>query len=436
MQETPPHTLLEIRLLLSQYLDSELTPTEMKVVDGWIASFPAYAEELQKLRKTREVLSTSLGAAGALESPSDSYWNGIMNRLNTDRENPLGDIDPEFVSAYYDGEIPALDESFNAFEGQLYHNPEANRMLAQMGEISETVRRFGYRLETACTLDVTQHIMAAFQAESAPQFQIGQAQDAEIEGISISAEQEMLSAYRDQALSPRETIEANRLIEANPQAREALGRFNQLSEQIQSVSEQIQAQAPDLLPVVSEILRRPAEAGGLVIPIDRFRTAKRALNIAGPIAAAVLLFALLMPASQHSLTPASTPGGHQVAQSVSLSQPQVAEAQAATEEPVVDRQEIASVPTESISANRVSYAATPAEVTVAVPALNSRAASPMRSPAVESLPVTQIAARPASIEISRVEAPTTHKSPSSDEYLFSALNEQMPDGDVASILGK
>lgn len=432
MQETPPHTLLEMKLLLSQYLDGALTAEQTKTVDELLSQFPQYVEELQKLKKTRDALQSSLGIQSGegpdlrLANPAESAWGEIAKRMKVDQEQPARLFDSEFISAYYDGEIPALDADFIAFESQLYHNTAANELLAGMGEISETVRQFGYRLENACSLDIAGDVMATFLSESAGQVITGDLPEA-------SENVELVSAYADQALSPRETIEANRLIERDAEAKHSLGQFNRISEGIASVSLQIQAQSPDLWPAVSTILQKSPAEGGLVVVIDRFRQLKRWSKIVAPVAAAVLLVALVMPAHQNPSI---------VAKTVSIPSGKMVTAGNAKDSGS-RYTEIASVPAQGIEEAQLamvgeasSDVVTPIAASSAV-ALRTSFRSRLGAEAEVDEPhsLRKVAARPPQAIVD-VPGTITGPSPSSEEYLFNALNEQMPGEDVSSILGK
>lgn len=450
MQETPPHTLLEIRLLLSQYLDEVLEPAQMQEIDGLLSRFPQYVEELRNLKKSREALLSSLDGQELPKTPDDQAnkdaWRSISKRLKADKKNETRSFDAEFVSAYYDGEIPAVDSEFIEFESQLFHNVEANDLLARMGEISESVRQFGYRLENACTLDIAQDVMAAFRAEQ-PQASIDiKVLDAGSWEDPVPAELELMSAYADQALTPRETIEANRLIESGQTAKFALGRFNRISERIASISTQIQAQAPDLWPSVLVMLNKPPEEGGLVVPIDRFRTLRRWAKIAGPVAAAVLLLVLFTPAQQQQQAPVQS-----IAQVIPVSQPQAdmlssdLNGQPAAQETLASEyRELASVPGRSgqqpvgltfVSASAEETSVRPNDV---IPALEVRRSYGLTArPAVAAPSPAKVAARPVAKAESEGKMISSGKSsPSSEEYLFNALNEQMPGEDLSSIFGK
>ncbi len=437
MQETPPHSLLEIKLLLSRYLDGDMQPAEVAEVDSLMSRFPQYVQELRKLQKTRETLQSTLEEetwAGTGKKGRTETWKNISKKLKADKKGGVAAYDAEFVSAYYDGEIPAASSEFIEFESQLFYNQEANELLASLGDVSEAVRQLSYRLESNCTLDITQSVMAAFLAEQSEAVVAGDSTDSETLDVTATAEQELISAYADQALTPREIIEVNRLIESNHQARRSLSHFNQISEMIQGLSAQIQAKAPDCWPNLAETLAQSPENGGLVVPMDRYRTAKRLLKIAGPMAAAVLLVVLLMP-------PGKPPAGPlartiQVAQKPSAPVVPVAGAEA------IDKAEIATVPAnglmnrEGIQATLVSNhedAAGPVRPTMAVRYSGVNAGRDLADAPFSSAKA-RIASRPQPmVQTDLMAAPP---APSSEEYLFNALSEQMPGEDVSSILGK
>ncbi|WP_373531893.1 hypothetical protein [Vampirovibrio sp.] len=442
MQEAPRYTLLEIQRMLSQYLDGLLEPEQVQELEGLLSRFPQYVEELRKLKVTREALKTTLQNPVLENAVEQPIWDTIAERLQADRQTGLRVFDPEFVSAYYDGEISAVDSEFIEFETQLFHNAKANEMLAQVGEISERVRQWGYRLESSCSVNFTDSVMSTFLAETGRDGLSGEA----------PATVALLSAYADQALTPRETIEANRLIESDPQAKLTLTHFNQLSEWVQSVSEQIQSQAPDFWPAIAQTLSKTPEEGGLVVTLDRFRTLKRWAKIAGPIAASVLLAAFLMPGPSSPVTSSSSKDASISALPVRSQQAPAAVALPVSSMPPRDQSEIASVPSthlngsglaSAFAANREEASSKQARRVSSVANTIASAESGRRSaPAFQAQESTRSLAprlvlRPVSKapSIGAVE-PRQSSSPSSDEYLFSSLNEQMPGEDISSMFGK
>jgi hypothetical protein len=434
MKETPPYSLVEIQCLLSQYLDGALEPERMVQIDALLEQFPQYRDELLKLQATRGLVHDALERQTETQlhytKISDGVWKNILGKLKADQQVQPTQPDAEFISAYYDGEIPAESAELQAFESQLYGNAEANRLLAELGQVSETVRQFGYRLENACSLDISAQVMELYRQEQglAP----GNATAPSIMDDHIPAETELMSAYADQELSAREIIEANRLIESSTSARTTLGGFTLLSEHIQHFSTRLQMQAPDLWPSVHRILMRSPAEGGIVTPRHRRQKLRHLSRIAIPAAAAAVLLLFFMPTTHlHS--------ANSVAKSVSINTVQRVAYQGTSP---ANATELASLPGatlgQSLAQDRAELAAPTMDSSDIMPAVEKRmpAAQPLK-PILDPSP--QIATKP-----SRATADTASttsglsdgKAPSSEEYLFNALNEQMPDEDVSTILGK
>lgn len=426
MQETPPYSTAEIRILLSQYLDGALAPERMVELDALVEQFDHYKEELLKLQAARGLIQNSLEKS--LEEPelrynkvSDLVWKNIAGQLEVDQQAATEAYDAEFISAYYDGELAAEDPALQAFESQLYQNVDANCLLAELGQISETIRNFGYRQEENCTIDLTANVMAAFSAELVSTEVAGPVvanaadnlPDILNEETPLNSELEVISAYSDQALTPRETIEANRLIESQEQARIALNGFNKLSEGIQSVSQQMQTQAPDLWPQLEPVLQQSPEQGGVVVPIDRQKRLKNIARFAVPAAAAVFLVFFSLSGLR------STPN-HQAGSS--------ANAKA--------HNELASVPVGSLGRPQMRFSSPQEQDAMDVSSvMDSTASAPQPlKPVLEPSP--KIAARSAAAVGEESAVNPNERTPSSEEYLFNALNEQMSDEDIANILGK
>ncbi len=441
MQETPPHTLMEIKLLLSQYLDGALDLEQVRQVEALLSKFPQYAEVLDILQTTRDAVRASLiNQEQALSGEADSLWASIAQRLAADQETPTQAFDFEFVSAYYDGEIPPTDGQRATFESQLYKNDQANTQLAQVGELSQAVREWAARLETHCTVDLTESVINQLQSEmtSAP---VGADEALSAEDLGSL---EILSAYVDQALSPREVIEANRLIESDAAAKLTLTRFNRISAGLESISNQIQAQAPDLTAGIMEILSQPSPEEAALVSLDTVRKSRSKVyqwaQWGGLTAASMLLVTFLSSVNWQDDTPSSTLAfkAPSVTASVvsDVSDPLTP---AVPEKSVQPRtMELASVPANSRSARPTetfSLRAEPIEARAVAP-IRPMKASPRR---VERIIDGFRGNRVASRAFSRPDiAPEESRtgSLSSEDYLFNALNEQMSGEDVSSILGK
>lgn len=417
MKENPPYSLPEIRLLLSEYLDGGLEPDKVVEIELLIEQYPQYKEELLKLQASRDALRSTMTRhmEGDLQfsKASDAVWQSIAKKLEADAGTAPASFDEEFISAYYDGEIPKSDPAFQAFESQLYNNPESNRMLAGFGSVSEVVRQFGYRLEESCTVDVTRQVMDTYMTEEglmpaeAVSASLGASKAVEgapdsLEGDSNSMA-ETVSAYFDQELNARETIEANRLIENDPAARRLLGRFNWISEQIRSVVSQIQEQAPDFWPPIHEELERQLD-DGTVVPFNREKRVKGMLRIALPAAAAAILVILALPVTQ------MTPGtANETAYKSS-------------------RSELATVPVNARSRQMMDISTSGGNGAGA--SFDDAAFAPAAAP--QANPAAEMVLQPEE----SVDQRAGSKTPSSEEYLFNALSEQMPEEDISAILGQ
>ncbi|WP_303673489.1 anti-sigma factor family protein [Vampirovibrio chlorellavorus] len=452
MQETPPHTLMEIKLLLSQYLDGALDLEQVRQVEALLSTFPQYAEVLDRLQATRDaVRATLVNQEQAVSLNTESLWASIAQRLEADQETPIQTYDFEFVSAYYDGEILPTDAQRVSFESQLFNNDAANTQLAQVGELSQAVREWSARLETHCTVDVTAAVMKQFCPEETSSPSGWSADSEESLPVEDMTAVEMLSAYGDQALSPREVIEANRLIESDASAKLTLTRFNRISAGLESISAQIQAQAPDLTADIMKTLSQSSPEEATLVSLDTVRKSRsriyRWAQWGGLTAASVLLVTFLSSVNWQDETPASTLAFKtpSVAASVVSDVPD-ALTPASSEKTAQPRaMELASVPASSRSARPAEAFSLRAEPADSTDSMDTRAAvAPIRPMKASPRRVERIidgfrGNRVASRAFSRPDiAPEESRtgSPSSEDYLFNALNEQMSGEDVSSILGK
>lgn len=441
MRETPPYSLAEIRLLLSQYLDGVMEADQMLALDAMLEQFPTYQAEFLKLQATRELIQQSLEkqAEAAMPDLSGAIWQSISSQLKDDRQASPEVYPPEWISAYLDGEMPGDDPQRQSFERQLAKNPQANQLLSELELVSETVRQFGYRLENACTLNITAQVMASFQAEQAKDGASMSLNEKQSLDDSVDTEWELLSAFVDQALSPRETIEATRLIEASEAARTRLSVINQLSEGIQGVSQQLQNQAPDLWIPVRDRLQA-VSSKDTVRQLSQARRLRWAKQAAVPIAAAVLLIVLSLP-NLHWMQPAP---------SITATLPTPVVAKTAAKAQPAQNQELASLPASTTPIPPAEFVIPPDSAGL-VPVVNevsppetrqnasaSAELKPMLEPAPAALTVadassTSSDSAPAA---ARSDEVVGHKAPSSESYLFDALNRQMPEEEISSIIGK
>lgn len=413
MQENhPPHSMPEIQAMISQSLDGALDPDEQRQLEKLLDEYPVYREEWNKLRTLRGAVQQSSGHELEFTKVSNGVWENLFKQLQEDQHAELMDVDPEFICAYYDHEIPAHDPQLKTFESQLFRNREANDMLGGMAQVSEAVRQFSYRLEESCTLDISQQVMAAYRNE------LGLGEDA-----PNNPTLELLSAHVDQELSGKEQIEANRLIENDPAARETVRLFSQLSERIQAISEELQQQAPDLWPAVQQqllVTPLPVKQAGKVV------TLKRALSLAVPASVAAVLLLFAMPMMNDSGTYSKMASPMQEADLIAY-EPGAG--------PAMQAAEIASIDN-----------ATPASLRQAVPGNGNQ---PMLAPSLadresNAMPERELPALKPMLDPSAPApaAPSPARGreakeggPSSDEYLFDALSQQMTSEEILALLG-
>lgn len=435
MRETPPYSLVEIRLLLARYLDGTLEMEQMLHLDDLMEHYPVYREEFLKLQAAQYRVQDALQTpTDANEDESNETWLRIAEQLEVDRGKPLSPISPEWVSAYVDGEISRQDAERDIFESQLAHDPENARLLAEFQEISETIRQFGYRLESNCTVDIAEQVMAQFQSEQTRSEPSVESDIELLETQPMDAEWELLSAFSDQSLTPREIIQATQLIESSEAARMRLATLNGLSAGIQRVSECLQSQAPaDVWPMIH------AEVQASLAPVEpRFRKLQWLKQAAIPIAATVLLALLSLPSLHlNSLNPLMTETAPSP-QSLHFSpEPQ----QMATAQPV-NTEELASVPGHS-SVRLVDYqrsdlsgqdtmTGTDAGTMGTLPASDSNAT--VLKPMLERTEPVIAAGVPHAVI--PANAASSHTAPTSDAYLFDALSKKVPEEEISNIIGK
>jgi hypothetical protein len=419
MQDSPPHSITEIRRLVSDSLDGLLSPEDTAMLDTLLARFPIYQSELLAAQTLRGQIRETLENPGTPESrpvlpKPDALWREIAAQLDADAAQDTLTADPEFISAYYDGEVPrfGLGEADlegadpdvperAAFEAQLFRNDEASRLLGVMAQVSEAVRRFAYRQENACTVDVTQQVMAALQLP----LERGGEGDLKLSGLpgSLTLEQvEMLSAYADQALTPRETIAVNRLVESEADAKTLLNGFNRLSDSIRAAADQWRLKAPDCLPALRPSLKQALlESPAAPIPLSARR--KKALRILVPVAAAALLLVLSFP--MLPVSPDARPGAMNGSLVALL--------------PAGSRPESASLRENADARSTFSLPQGAAD-----------------SPAIPLEPLLEPVSQARSLPVERniITDATEHRAPSSEEYLFNALSEQNNREDISGML--
>ena len=441
MERHPPHSQAEIRELVAQYLDGVLEPDAHRQVETLLDEFPVYGEELSRQQLLKSKMQADTGEDGDLHftKVSDNAWQGIFQQLQADGDSELIPADPEFISAYFDREISGSDPQLKAFEAQLFRNDEANRLLGGITLISDTVRHYGCRLESACTLDITDAVMDAYLAGD----------NAVATEEKADPRIELLSAYVDHELSGKDVIEANSLIENDTTAKITVAQFTTISDRIKAITEELQKQAPDLWPAVkaayeaepAKILPFPTDTARKVTPL------RKTLQLAIPAAVAAVLLIVAMPVITGSGT-ISLPGSQSKQSAEALSTRagggggnaadlEIASATGAG----ADAFKNASYNAKDLDAPMLddsrSNLATPLEADMpapaAPPALQEQSQvsdmQPMLEPeAVANKPEGKEKRRDAG----RFEG---SRGPSSEEYLFNTLSQQMTDEEIVTMLG-
>ncbi len=446
MRDNPPYSLSEIRLLLSQYLDGVLEASQILRVDALLNDYPEYQQEFLKLQATRAAIQNSVSPPEKvmdLLPEGDALWSKLSSQLQADAGTAPSDYPAEWISAYMDGEIPSQSEDFKAFERQLPRNAEANERLAQLRQVSETIKQFGYRQENQCSFEQSKVIIAQFQAEqAAASLTVSQAQP-QADDTPIDPQWELLSGFVDQVLTPREMIQATQHIESSDLARTRLLQFNQISEGIQRISKQMQAQAPNVWPDIQqrlEHIQAQQKAADRARP-KRLHWAKRATI---PVAAAILLIVLSLP-NLHipGISPVeeveinNTNGTGSSADSSLHSHPSAS----------MHGRELASIPAAMTEGRhlRARDMATPGpmfEDSAPVSPIEKTSSGDQHlQPILEPVPAmasanVNNADRAGASSLQSDTLSTRGKAPSSDAYLFDALSKQMPDEDISNILGK
>ena len=420
-----------------------LEASQVWSVNALLNEYPEYQAEFVKLQTTRAAIQNSLPTSEQTSALPDgqALWANIAGQLQADVQTEPSAYSPEWLSAYADGEISSQSDEFERFERQLSQNLEANELLAQLQQISETVKQFGYRQENQCTFEQSATIMATFLAEQAPAASKPVAHTEKLTDSSIDPQWELLSSFIDQALSPREMIQVTLQIESSELTRSHLLQFNQISEGIQRISQQLQAQAPDLWPTVQDRLKK-MQAQQKEADRDRPKRLHWAKRATIPVAAAILLIVLSLP-NLHipGLSPTATVEAN-------WASPSATPTLNNQSSPSTQGRELASIPSTMTEGRhlRASALATQAPMldeesapaTSPIESTPAATTAPLR-PILEPAPAMANANLESASSGARLQSDTMStrgKAPSSDTYLFEALSKHMPEEDISNILGK
>ncbi|MGE0200230.1 MAG: hypothetical protein AB7P76_04605 [Candidatus Melainabacteria bacterium] len=300
----------EIQMLISQYLDGQLDEAMGSWLAGLMQRYPEYMAMYARLLEARSAFQQFVKTIPIPADGQTDMWPEIARQMNTDLQATPLDPDPEFVSAYYDGEVASTDPQREVFERQLSQNAGANQLLADVGEISDALKNFGYRLENACSVDVAASVMAAFAADPTPY------DETLDEDCELDEELMTLSAYLDGELAMTEAAVVKAQMAANPPLAETAADWRQIGNALRASGQQQADTAPDFWPAVANALATDEasvqappenEPQTNVVPFPGSRTAagKRPGNATGkktwlavPLVAAISLIVLAFPQLQ------------------------------------------------------------------------------------------------------------------------------------------
>ncbi len=418
----PPVSQSEQHQLLSAYMEGILAQEEKQQVERWLETDILFRNTYYQLQAVDASVSQLASSTGdALEGTS--LWDQISVQLNVDQQaEPDDSFDVEFISAYYDGEISREEPDYARFEAQLYGNVVHNQLLADIGEVSEAVRNFAYRLEEAVQIDVVDNVMNRYLQES------GLAQPAEDLPELTDPVYLDLSAFVDQELPAKEVIHLNGLLETNEEYRQALGDFAALSEAIQAVSDQIGERTPDFWPAIEQKLAETENVVNIHRSPSRFRK-----FIPASIAAAVLILAFSFPMLQNPTAIVSEQSADSPEVASSLEGASAAEIHGAIgSDDVVPAQAI-----ETGGGTNHSYELAAAPAPVMTHAQFVRDAVPETGLAERALPGRMKEKKLSAFAGAKAPQEKTEAAalPSSESYLLRSLQQEMSDDEIQVILG-
>jgi anti-sigma factor RsiW len=232
-----PQLKTEHFLELSCYLDQALSEEERVAVEHKLATDSSY-QDLQKAVSTvREAIHQSVHSV-ELKTANLNLWSAIQQELTStvstaaEQEPPSSEENrfwlAECCSVYMDGELTPEEKRF---EQALFRNEPANLILQDFLAVSAGLKQWYARTEDQCLLDCSSSVMALFQEE---QFQEEQLADSATENLPGDETLFLLSSHIDQALTPRETIALNRLIESEASAKLQLTQLATTSDCVQT----------------------------------------------------------------------------------------------------------------------------------------------------------------------------------------------------------
>jgi anti-sigma factor RsiW len=266
---------------LSAYLDGELSYSEEAAVRDKLATSAEWMACYHKL-PAAQALFQQATIFSANDDDSSELWKAIAPQLGdvsaqddavvltpelTDTLEP----NVEFLSAYYDGELPRTSLEVAAFEAQLLNLAAHNLLLSHWSAITDLYSQFIQRLERACPFDATDSVMQQLVQDAAAQeppaasdsnvipFPVSaiapaDGLDNQDDGADLTEWSVLASAYTDNELDAKESLMVAKRLESDAVLRDAIQSFTSLSDQIHRVTIQIEAQAPNLWPRLEPVV--------------------------------------------------------------------------------------------------------------------------------------------------------------------------------------
>lgn len=268
----------DILMLLSTYIDGELSydPERLNYVEYLLDSRADVRDAFSRLKQLQSNVShvTEL-TFDEMHTVMPDCWDSISRQLDADADfckevAVQGEsASPEFLSAYYDNELPRKSPGVKAFEAQLGQDAKATKTLSDWLALSQLLKGYIYRLEEACGVDVTDTILSHvesddyFVEEQAPEVAskpyatkpLEQSVKAKREkgGRTLLSPEtaELLSAYFDNdALNPKEKNQASQYLETKENCRQFAIFHQQLREGLNRIVQSQYDQAPHILPSI------------------------------------------------------------------------------------------------------------------------------------------------------------------------------------------
>lgn len=263
MEDHPKDTCPSIQALLSEYLDGVLGSGQCDQIKSHFESCPECLESYVQLRLVQSEVANLQYQPDAFPSQELRLWDQIESQLQADLKQQANmtdaafcGFDEEFLSAYYDGELPTTDPEFGRFESHLSGCTDCTQVLGDIGDMSDQVRNFAYRMEgQLASLDITANVMQQLTQGETNTTNETNTEPGELVQSCELYSVEVISAFVDESLVAKETIAFGQHLEACQPCRVHLHAFHELSKGIQEMATHLEAEAPDLWPQVLESLQ-------------------------------------------------------------------------------------------------------------------------------------------------------------------------------------